>query len=193
MSFFEPMPPPPPPSAREWAPPLWDRPSEGVLPAVIPVNALLHRGDAVAIELDVLRVYPNGFTINLFILMNPHQGQESIGRLMRGGDPMQRFPRIGLRFADGRTVGRGANEPMFGPGDVAKDDQGIPTEPVMRMTGGGGGSNGFHFGVWVFPLPPEGPVEIFVALPGADVNEVKTTVDGAQIRAAAEQAQTIWS
>ena len=46
------------------------------------------------------------------------------------------------------------------------------------MTKGGGGSGGFHFGVWVFPLPPDGPVEIFVAVPGADVAEVRTTVDG---------------
>ncbi len=193
MSFFEPLPPPTPPSAREWAAPLWDRPSEGVLPAVIPVNAVLHRGAAVAVELDLLRVYPNGFTINLFILMNPHHGQEPFGRFVRGTDPMQRFPRIGVRFADGRTVGRGPSEPMFGPGNVSKDDRGVPTEPVMRMTGGGGGSNGFHCGVWVFPLPPEGPLEIFVALPAAEVAEVKTTVDGASIRAAAERAKVIWT
>src|SRR4051794_22162349 len=72
MSFFEPIPPSAPPGPRAWSAPLWDRPSEGVLPAAVPVNALLHRDEAVAVELDVVRAYPNGFTINFAILMNPH-------------------------------------------------------------------------------------------------------------------------
>ena len=43
MSFFEPLPPAPPPAERRWAPPAWDRPSEGTLPAFFPVGELLHR------------------------------------------------------------------------------------------------------------------------------------------------------
>jgi len=53
-----------------------------------------------------------------------------------GLDPGQRFPRIGVRFADGRTAGREAT--FRGHLDVGKDDGGIPTEPILTITGGGG-------------------------------------------------------
>jgi hypothetical protein len=87
MSFFEPLPPPPPESVREWSSPAWDRPSEGTLPAIVPVSEIVHRGDNVVVELEQLRVYPNGFTINLIILTNPHLGHEraSLGMLGGGG------------------------------------------------------------------------------------------------------------
>ncbi len=109
-----------------------------------------------------------------------------------GADGMQRMPRIGVRFSDGRTAGR---ESAFGPSpfDLPKDAQGFPTEPIVRMTGGGGGSHGYHFGMWVYPLPPEGPLEIYVSLPALDASDKRVVVDGEEIRAAAERAQVIWT
>jgi hypothetical protein len=194
MSFFEPLPPPPPERGRQWGPPVWDRPSEGTLPVVVPVNEIVHRSDRVIAELDYLRVYPNGFTINLFILTNPHLGEEGPASriLMAGrGHVVDRWPRIGVRFADGRTAGREATFP--GHLDVAKDDRGIPTEPILTMAGGGGGSNGWQFSVWVFPLPPDGPFEVYVALPAADAVESKVVLDGGLVRSAAGQARVIWT
>lgn len=193
MSFFEPLPPPPPESARRWSPPAWDRPSEGTLPAIVPVGEIVHRNDDVVVEIEHVRAYPNGFTINLVILTNPHLGQGTLRHVMFGGggrDLRQRFPRIGVRFADGRAAGREAS--FSGHLDVAKDDRGIPTEPILTMAGGGGGSHGYHFGVWVFPLPPDGPLEVYVSLPGADDPESKVVLDGAVVREAAERARVIW-
>jgi hypothetical protein len=45
----------------------------------------------------------------------------------------------------------------------------------------------------VFPLPPEGPLEIHVALPPPASGEISTVVDGSAVRAAAERARVIWS
>jgi hypothetical protein len=194
MSFFEPLPPPLPEPERRWGPPAWDRPSEGTLPVVVPVNEIVHRGERVVAELDHLRVYPNGFTINLFILTNPHLGEEGPASriLMTGlGHVEHGWPRIGVRFADGRTAGRDATFP--GHFDVAKDDRGMPTEPIIAMAGGGGGSHGWQFSVWVFPLPPAGPLEVYVALPAADAVESKVVLDGGLVRSAAERASVIWS
>jgi hypothetical protein len=193
MSFFEPLPPPPPERARQWGPPAWDRPSEGTLPEVVPVNEIVHRSDRVVAQLDHLRVYPNGFTINLFILTNPHLEEDRLSMLAaRGLDPAHRWPRIGVHFADGRTAGR---EATFHGGhlNVAKDDHGIPSEPILTMAGGGGGSHGWHFSVWVFPLPPDGPLEVYVAFPAADAPESKVVLDGGLVRSAAERAKVIWS
>lgn len=191
MSFFEPAPPPPPQPPRQWAPPLWDRPSEGTVPATVPVDEIVHRSADSVAQLESLRVYPNGFVVNLFILTDPHAGDAHRIAMMRGPDPMRSFPLIGVRFADGRTAGRTGAAP-FGMADIPRDAEGIPTEPVLRMTGGGGGSNGFHFSVWVHPLPPGGPLEIHVAMPGAD-REATVVLDGAAVRAAAERAVVVWS
>jgi hypothetical protein len=107
-----------------------------------------------------------------------------------GVDPGQRFPRIGVRFGDGRTAGREAIFP--GHLSVTRDDRGIPTEPILTMSGGGGGSHGYHFSGWVFPLPPDGPLEVFVSLPAHGDVESKVVLDGAVVRSAAERARVIW-
>jgi hypothetical protein len=192
-SFFEPLPPPPPERPRAWAPPAWDRPSEGTLPAIVPVGEIVHRGDDVVVSLDHLRAYPNGFTIELFMLSNPHADQVGVHSMMltgAGRGPLdRRFPRIGVRFADGRTGGRGAT--VHGSLGVARDDRGVPTDPIVSMTSSGGGSHGYRYGVWVFPLPPAGPLEVHVAVP-MDGAESTVVLDGATLREASERARVIW-
>lgn len=203
MSFFEWEPPPPPfppqPPAGPWAPPAWDRPSEGTFPAIYPVGEIVHRSESAVVELELLRVYPNGFEICFAILQNPHAPPMGAGprMLMRGGmGPHQRFPRVGVRFADGRTAG---DRSRFGAAyEVEKDDEGMPTQPVIGASGGGGGSRGYQFSAWVFPLPPEGPLEIFTAFqpvdePDSPVVETRTTLDATAVRGTAERAQVIWS
>ena len=101
---------------------------------------------------------------------------------------LRRFPRVGVRFADGRP-GRRSPHPFT---DAEKDEDGMPTRPIIRMTGGGGGGNGFRRGLWVFPLPPPGPVEIFVSAPQVGGDESRVIVEGADVLAAAERAEVIW-
>jgi hypothetical protein len=45
----------------------------------------------------------------------------------------------------------------------------------------------------VYPLPPAGPLEIYVSLPVADESEKKVVLDGEAIRAAAARAHVIWT
>ena len=53
-------------TGSDWRAPIWDRPSEGTVPAVLAVDALMFQNDVVAVAIDRLEVYPNGFMINLF-------------------------------------------------------------------------------------------------------------------------------
>ncbi len=69
----------------------------------------------------------------------------------------------------------------------------MPTEPIVGFGGGGGGGGGWRFSAWVFPLPPDGPLEIFVAPPPPASGEFRAVVEGADIRAAAERARVIWN
>jgi hypothetical protein len=190
VSFFEPLPPrdehiPPP-----WRPPLWDRPSEGTLGWFLSVGEIVGRADAVVASVDHLRVYPNGFGIDLLILRNPDLMQsEGPGVLHRPDN----WPRIGVRFADGRTAGREhLAGPFAGPSDVPKDAAGVPTVPILRLMGGsGGGGAESHQRAWVFPLPPDGPMDIYVQI--GTLPEGHVTIDGARVRDAADRAQVIWS
>jgi hypothetical protein len=154
------------------------------VPSTLAVDAVLSQDDSAVVSISHLDVYPNGFRINVAILLNPNKAADTQSRIHRGPMGMVRF---GVRFADGRIGGRG------GVFDVPRDDQGIPIQPVVRPSGGGGGSGGWKFGAWVFPLPPDGPVEIFVALPPPATGETSATVDGSAIRAAAEGARVIWT
>ena len=91
------------------------------------------------------------------------------------------------------TDGAQANQALFGNRmAMTKDEQGIPTGIWMQPTGGGGGPNGWHFGAWVYPLPPEGPLDVFVGLPAAGLDEASVTVEGTLIREAAGRAKVLW-
>jgi hypothetical protein len=189
MSFFEPPPAPPEPPEppeRRWFPPAWDRPSEGTLPATLAVDAVLQQDEGIVVAVPHLDVFPNGFRINLLMLLDPHRAQD-LRALHRGPTIM---PRVGVRFADGRVGGRSA---MLGMFNLSKDAQGIPTQPYVGFAGGGGGGSAWTLSVWVYPLPPDGPLEIFVALPSPATQELSTVVDGSAVRAAAERARIIWT
>jgi hypothetical protein len=191
VSFFEPLPErEPDPGPRTWAAPVWDRPSEGTLPAIVPVGQIVGRSETAVVAVESLGVYPNGFTISIVVLPDPHLDRGARHTTLVAGLDMpvhDRYPRVGVRFADGRTAGR---DVLIVP---PRDADGIPTEPIITMLGGGGGSRGYHFQVWVFPLPPDGPLDLYVVAPGDDGTEARLTLQGADVRAAAERAVVIWS
>lgn len=187
MSFFEPLPPPLQPPERRWSPDTWKRPSEGTVPATVAVDALLHQDEAFVVTLPHLDVFPNGFRINLLILVNPDRVQDIEARIHPGSMNM---PRIGVRFPDGRIGGRVG---MRGRSDIPTDEQGLPTQPFVGSPAGGGGIGGWRFSAWVSPLPPDGPLAIFVALPSPATPELFTVVEGSTVRAAADRARVIWT
>ena len=172
-----------------WVPPTWDRPSEGTVPAVLAVDALVLQNDVVAVAIDRLEVYPNGFTISVLMRVDPRRVREMMEMLRPLG--AHRWPSVGVRFADGRTAGCAAGTGAMH--DLAKDEHGVPIEPFMSIGSRGGAPDGWHAWAWVFPLPPDGPLEISVALEAAGVGESSVTIDGTAVRAAAERARVIWS
>ncbi|MDA8043727.1 MAG: hypothetical protein M0Z30_00575, partial [Actinomycetota bacterium] len=100
----------------------------------------------------------------------------------------------------GTRVGDGAAPPgLPGPAFarsttsvLRKDDDGIPTEPVLRHQGGSGNGKRFDMRFWCFPLPPPGPVKVFVEWTGFDIGETMATFDAHLIRDGASRAVTIW-
>ncbi len=173
----------------DWAAPVWDRPSEGTVPAVIAVDTVMYQNDVVAVAIDRLEVYPNGFMINLLMRVDPRRVHDVIEMLRPLGT--NRWPRVEVRFADGRTAQPGTG--IVSIVDLATDEHGVPIDPFMSTGSGGGAPGGWRAWAWVFPLPPDGPLEIFVALEVAGMDESSITLDGEAIRAAAERANVIWT
>jgi hypothetical protein len=159
------------------------------LPATVAIDGLVHRTDKIAVCIESLKAYPNGFIINAAILLDPRTAHERRGMMHIGGEP-SRMPRLGVRFSDGRSGGQSG--PFGNRGVITKDEQGVPTDVWMQRTGGGGGGNSWRFGAWVFPLPPAGPMEVFVGVPAEGLDEASVTVEGASVREAARRAVVLW-
>jgi hypothetical protein len=75
---------------------------------------------------------------------------------------------------------------------LPKDDSGVPTEPVLRHQGGGSGGQRFEMRFWCFPLPPSGPLKVFVEWSSADITETVTVLDAPAIVDAASRVVTLW-
>jgi hypothetical protein len=160
------------------------------VPATLAIDALLHEDKDSVWTIPSLDVYPNGFRVNVVLQLNPHRQNDIQQRIRQG--PMGML-RVGVRFADGRVGGRGGGRGYPGAPGIPKDENGVPTEPIIGFGGGGGGGSGWRFSAWVFPLPPDGTLEIFIAPPPPAADEFRAVLDGTAVRTAAERARVIWT
>ena len=78
------------------------------------------------------------------------------------------------------------------PFGVPTNDEGIPLEPLLRPSGGGGSSTRYAMGFWCFPLPPEGPVRVYVEWADRGIEETSVEFDAGLIREAAARAVVLW-
>jgi len=214
VSFFEPLPPPPPQSMpggpTGWRPPVWDRPSEGLFGAPIGASLLLAKTDRLAVVFDNVHAYPNGFTFDLGIVGNPMVARDPMGHGPMGFGPRfhQRGPRIGFAFSDGTRaqvggppvppaggqmlVARAQTDVRRNPWGVRVDGDGVPLEPVLLPRGGGGGSDRYDERFWCYPLPPAGPMTIYLEWSDVGIDERAAPFDADVIRAAVPRVITVW-
>jgi reactive intermediate/imine deaminase len=193
MSFFDsiPKPPPPPPEPDRPRPP-WQRP-DTVLPGSVPAAVVLIRTDRVAVAVGSVRAYPNGFVFTAHVrrrgtdeTKGPHFSDPfEWHRHLRGRQTPEGALRLGILYADGRRTATTSGYPR--PGHEA-DAGGL----VLQQGGGGGNDRSWDGDFWVHPLPPEGPVTLIASWLEYGVPETRAELDGAAIRAAAEQAVSLW-
>ncbi len=189
MAFFDP--PEPEPEAvlpAPYSPPIWTGPSELLLGAWVSAQRLLAKTDSVAVVLRGLCAYPNGFEVQISFLARPPQNpqlhQQFFARFHTG-----RGPRFGFEFSDGRRAGHAAPRGTF---DMAKDENGIPTEPVMMPRGGGGGGGEWKQNLWVWPLPPPGRLLLHFDWPDQNIEEITVNLDASELHQAGANAIELW-
>jgi len=219
MPFFEPLPELPEPEASQptgWRTPLWDRPSEALVGAPVGAAVVLAKTDEVALVLDNLHAYPNGFAFSLAILRNPMTPRPAGPGVVGFGHPHGvRGPRVGFEFSNGAQAREGGPGYFggFPPGGavtqtlMATSRSTAEREPrrrnplvrrhphrtgvdVTRRRGGGGDRYEMRF--WCFPLPPPGPMTIFVEWADQGIDESAVAFDANMILDAVPQVVTLW-
>ena len=171
----------------------WMGPPRAVVPALVPIERLLVQTEDLAVYLSGCWVYPAGFEFEIFVVardedsdVNPFDVEYELEAQRTGEIPPGKL-RLGLQFADGTSVTNtgGAFAWEWEPGPK-------PRGPRMSGTHGSRGEGESCQAFWVWPLPPEGSLELVYEWPVAGIPLGRTELDAAAIIAAASRAQVIF-
>jgi hypothetical protein len=191
--FFEPPPAAEAPPSRPPSPPWMQAPS-GTLPGVIALELVIAATERVAVCVTRLGAYPSGFELDL-VTMSGGEGDEldpllfggrrgpRPGRTPDGGIPAEML-RFGVEFADGGKATNTAGRPL------GLDAE--PSGPVLIGGGGGGGGGNWRQSVWIWPLPPPGPLTFVCEWPAAGVALTRHEIDAQLVLDAASRSQEIF-
>ncbi len=195
MAFFE-LPERPPPQVHRPPPsPAWAGAPEGVLPGIVATELVIAETEQYAICVTRICAYPTGFTFELLTLARSY---ESVDPLMFGphgahrrrrrgehGDLEPQELRYGIQFADGRKAT--SLQDRYGT------DSGAPASGILlRQNGGGGGGRSYRQEMWVWPLPPPGPLSFVCEWPAAGIDLTRHDIDAAVVTDAATRARALW-
>jgi len=149
-----------------------------MVPGVVPVALLVARTDTHAVLIDGLLVYPTGFDFDLAIRRHPGRPREHRHRPRPWDDKLW----LEVRFADGRTAD---NDPRRWP--RLSGDQ-LPDPPLLYQSTSG--EDGGH--VWVWGLPPLGPLTFACQWPAQQIPPSQAQLDAGLVLEAAARATTLW-
>lgn len=187
MGFFDEFPPPPPPTPPPRVDPMpWMGPPVGWVGGWVPWHIVVIRSaDAYAVLTDV-QAFPTGVLFTLAAWFRPDafgtgDGPPEPPLMMSMGTA--EGPLLGVGFADGRKTALHRALPRPG---MEQDG------PVLTLCGGSGGSAQEQMGIWLWPLPPEGPLTLVTAWPRGGIEETAITVDAAVLVSAANDAEELW-
>jgi hypothetical protein len=176
MSFFDAPAPPPPPVPPQPSRPEWMKPPEGWLGGFVPVRLVLARTADLVTTIGGFEAFPTGIRCALKI-----RSREFI----RAFRALAEGLRLGVAFPDGskwQDGFAGRHTPLETP----------PPAPHVAPMGGGGSGSDSRADLWLWPLPPAGPVTFALSWPQRGIAETTAQIDGALLRAAAAEAQQLW-
>jgi hypothetical protein len=193
VSFFPPDPPEDENEGPEREPAPWWKPSDAEFAPLFPIDATIAVNENVAIIVAAVRVYSNGveFVIDRRIRRGRASSQEWREMQSKIHDRFVRLHperlRYGVLLGDGQQVIVGSPPRVHGV---------VPEKHTLNRTSGGStGSEDFYRAddaMWLWPLPPEGPVEVVVQWPAFDVPESRVVLDSVPLRELASQARPVW-
>ena len=179
----------------EYRRPAWVEPPADLVPGVVPVELILARTPQRAIGLTGIRAYPTGFVCTLHLrLREVIPGEQSnFGAFNMFGDsvdPAGEFAdyylRVGVGFADGRKATNLEQRHGFDEGPA-------PDPPTLRLVRWEGYDLlAWEVDVWVYGLPPPGPLAFVVEWPARGIPQTRAEIDASLVLEAAARAIPIW-
>lgn len=202
MTFFPPDPEIPEEEDTESSQPRWWQAPEDELPVVLPVSEPLAVTDHVALALVAMAVHSEGiqFRVEKRLRRNglPRAEWDELCAVFmehmsyRGVVDAAGRLRFGVVLADGEKVVTDASP--FGRGN---DPMAEPEGHTLsrREQGGGGGGSTFSSSdhLWLWPLPPAGPIELVLQWPALGIDETRVTLDAGSVAELAARARPYWS
>ncbi len=164
----------------------WMGPPPGWVGGWVPWHFVVMRNANVHAVLTDVQAFPTGVLFTLKAWFRPgafgrDDGPPEPPLMMSMGTAGG--PLFGVGFADGRKTA--LHQPFPGPGVE-------PDGPVLTLFGGGGGGAQEQMAIWLWPLPPEGPLSFVMAWPRGGIEETTITVDAAELVSAADAAEELW-
>jgi hypothetical protein len=182
VGFFEELPDPPaPPRQRQ---PDWIGPPGNEAPVAVPLQLVAGRNDQAAVILGGARVYSTGIELQVTMLvrnesdwffdpLHLHHPRQSKSHVLR----------LAVVCSDGSQAEAVRSFPHPG---------GTETGRVLSPTGGGGGQGRWSHGLWLWPLPTPGTVEVVCAWPAFGIEETRTSFDAGPLLEAAARVEVLW-
>jgi hypothetical protein len=162
---------------------------ENEVPVTVPVRALLARTDDAAVTLTGVQVFSTGTGFTLAVRCRPEalpDGEAELHELLwQGRRGRGTALLVGVEFADGRRASNLPDRDPFAAG-------GDPEDLVFTQGSGSGDRLTVEQEWWLSPLPPAGPLRVVVRCDLLGLPETVTELDGAAIRAAAEDVVVLW-
>jgi hypothetical protein len=176
--------------------PAWVQPPQDEYPVLLPVGEVLARTAGTVLAVSALEVYSTGVVIRVdSVLRRLGETAKDWSWILHGGfgrpaDPSGEELHWRVVLAEGSTAEFGGF-----PHGRAWDEQ--PEGWSLSFANGGGGGGGDerydqHHGLWLWPLPPEGPIELVAEWRERGIPESRVTVDGAAILAAVPRVRSLW-
>jgi hypothetical protein len=186
-------------------------PPDDVRGGVVALNLVLARSQKAVVAVGSATAYPTGieFAVDVHWRVGEADAAWHPGawrhRRDYGGELPDDLFRVGVELADGsRATTLDATPPGSIAPPVAVESFGavvatagdekprLPEPPVLVLRGGGGGSQSWSQSLWLWPLPPEGPLTFVCEWPAFDIPLSRAVVDAAPIREAAARSQPLW-
>lgn len=201
MSFFPPDPVMPEYEEGHSARMPWWGPPDDEVPVMFAAPHVLAATEHVSMALVGVHVYREGLDFRVERRLRraglpAAEWQNLSSRFMEnwhgesGEDAMAARLRFGLVLGDGERV---FGDPLFFPGG---DPMTPPEGHRLARNGGGGGGDGQTYssndGLWLWPAPPEGPIELVAQWPGFGLGEAHVTLDAAPLLALMPQVERFW-
>jgi hypothetical protein len=186
-----------------WMSSQWDGPDPQTRPGLCPLSVVLGRSRTTVVLVEGVRAYPAGVVLRLVVHLR-ERGREARRRVLaeldvtHGRGQLDLFlPSGGLRWgvelADGQRVTTVDDYTPWNAQPDEWDPDWFPDRPVLiglgRPTVWGGA---WSRDVWLWPLPPPGPLRLVCAWPDRGITETSTTVDAVPLRQAASEAMPLW-